>query len=151
MPAHVEYSRLGAGAGGGTGAAMSGASGLAFHTRRSTQRQLACSGRAAALCHQQRAAGAHPTGSGFVGMSSVSLANMAESARKPLARLMSDTCVASEGRGGGADFEGQLPGWVRGREAAGRAAGGRHQGRLTVTLYLTARPASVSCLVSCSG
>lgn len=37
-------------------------------------------------------AGAHPTGSGRVGMSSVSFANMAVSASKPLARLMSETC-----------------------------------------------------------
>ena len=86
--------------------------------------------------------GAHPTGKGRVGMSSVSLANMAESARRPLARLMSDTCVC-----GGAAVEccGLQP-----RQAAHPGCSHTVIASLTVTLYLTASPANVSCLESCS-
>lgn len=77
----------------------------------------------------------YPTGRGRVGMSSVSLPNIAESASNPLARLMSETCTWEDGQGS-----------VTGPRA-------RHVRRWismrTVTLYRTAKPASVSILVSC--
>ena len=72
-----------------------------------------------------------------VGMSSVSLANIAVSDRSPFDRLMSDTCGA--------------------RRAGNFAAGPRAHAALvglssrrTEMLYLTARPASVSSLETCT-
>lgn len=80
----------------------------------------------------------HPIGNGRVGISNESRANIAESDKRLLERLMSDTCMRGTRNNNSSDeFEKQKPWRIHTRRWR------------TVTWYRTASPASVSNFESC--
>jgi hypothetical protein len=86
----------------------------------------------------------YPSGNGLVGMSTISLPNIAVSVWKPFARFISATCGVEIELG--VEIFSRRYFVTRYEEICLLAAS---VSELTVTLYFTARPASVSLFLTC--